>query len=399
MGPHAPRNVTTVAPFPPSLGAPERISATPRWPRRCSRTACAELAGAVAVDHPHLLAGGEQRLVEIGVELLQRRLHPHADQVDLRRTPTPRCPPRRPRSTSGRQERAPRARAPAGRRAGGPAGPSSSGRARTRLPRTSTSARPSSSFSSTPCQPSPRWRTGWPTTSGPSGAGSGCAEGGRRGEQVCHRLRRQPLAAGPPRSARAGGPPPCAGARWSRGGTAPARAFILPGDVPALLRQRRLLLGQPAAELLGVGALDLQAVAGLGQLLAHPLHLGDQPPQVAVLGAQPRLGAVAATRRAARAGGRAPAPRCRPGGPGTSRKVGRPVAGSNSIAAQEAPASSSAAAASCARWVVITPRLPFSSSPSSSASASAAPSSGSVPEPSSSSRIEAVRPRVPPTPP
>src|SRR4051812_15635985 len=43
----------------------------------------AQTAGAVAMDHPHLLAGGEERLIEIGVELLQRRLHPQADQVDL----------------------------------------------------------------------------------------------------------------------------------------------------------------------------------------------------------------------------------------------------------------------------------------------------------------------------
>ncbi len=33
------RSVTTVAPLPPSLGAPERTAATPAWPRRWSRTA------------------------------------------------------------------------------------------------------------------------------------------------------------------------------------------------------------------------------------------------------------------------------------------------------------------------------------------------------------------------
>ncbi len=74
-----------------------------------------------------------------------------------------------------------------------------------------------------------------------------------------------------------------------------------------------------------------------------------------------------------------------PGGPGIRRKVGRPVRGSNSMAAQAAPSISSAAAASSVRWVVITAMLPRSSRPSTSAIDKAAPSAGSVPEPSSSS--------------
>src|SRR5436309_4240354 len=45
----------------------------------------AQAPGAVAVDHPHLPARGEERLVEVGVERLQGRLDPLADEVDLGR--------------------------------------------------------------------------------------------------------------------------------------------------------------------------------------------------------------------------------------------------------------------------------------------------------------------------
>src|SRR6476469_2159356 len=40
----------------------------------------AQAPRAVAVDHPHLFARGEEGAVDVGFELLQRRLHPHADQ-------------------------------------------------------------------------------------------------------------------------------------------------------------------------------------------------------------------------------------------------------------------------------------------------------------------------------
>src|SRR3984893_19314190 len=44
-----------------------------------------QTAGAMAVHHPHLGARGEQRPVEVGVELDQRRLDALADEVDLGR--------------------------------------------------------------------------------------------------------------------------------------------------------------------------------------------------------------------------------------------------------------------------------------------------------------------------
>ena len=147
-----------------------------------------------------------------------------------------------------------------------------------------------------------------------------------------------------------------------------------------------MLALQAAAQLLGVGRLDLQPVARRGELLAHAVHLRDEPAQVAVLRAQPGLGAVeplGGKAEPARQGERLAA--ARRAGDAGGRWAGR-SAGSNSMAAQVAPGSSRAAAASWVRWVVITPRLPVSSSPSRSATARAAPSSGSVPEPSSSRR-------------
>src|SRR3954449_9317463 len=193
----------------------------------------------------------------------------------------------------------------------GPAGASSWARARTRLPRTSTSARPSSSFSSTPCQPSPRWRTGSPPPRRPQPPLPAEPEmadrlahhqrpvrhrlllnedGGTR-EQRLHRLGRQPLA---PSLLEALAQTGLLAAQALRGVAAELLQLRLhaAGDAAALVLQGRPFIHQSAPELLGVGALGLQALAGLGQLLAHPLHLGDQPPEVAVLGAQPRLGPV-----------------------------------------------------------------------------------------------------------
>ena len=42
-------------------------------------------AGAVAVHHPDLFPGGQESAVDVGVQLLQGRLDPLADQVDLGR--------------------------------------------------------------------------------------------------------------------------------------------------------------------------------------------------------------------------------------------------------------------------------------------------------------------------
>src|SRR6185436_18148897 len=164
-----------------------------------------------------------------------------------------------------------------------------------------------------------------------------------------------------------------------------------PAHRPPLLLQPGELVGEAAAELLGVGPLHLHAVAGVGELAADALHLGDQPAQVAVLGAEARLGAVEPDGGEAEPAGEGErlAAAGRAGHQMERRPAGLRIelhGGAGGAGHLEA------AAASWVRCVVITARLSFATRPSRRAIDSAAPSSGSVPEPSSSSRTSASGP-------
>jgi hypothetical protein len=127
----------------------------------------------VAVDDAHLLAAGVQRVVEVGVEALERGLGALADEhqlgCDLGRFGRARRRARRAvRGRAGAADsRAPGAAAVAlhGRVAAAIA-TSSSARQRSRLPPAATSARPPRTSPASPASRARGWRTVAPTTSG-----------------------------------------------------------------------------------------------------------------------------------------------------------------------------------------------------------------------------------------
>ena len=166
-----------VAPSPPSPRSPGRHSRTSGWRARSSPHRIAQGARPVAVDDGHATGAGRGRLVEVGVEELQRLVHARAAQVQARRDGATeplasgdhvagdaalRHGGARPVARSRRVVRssgAPPAPSAWPRRAGRPStGTSSSRSTSTRAPPASSVARPrtSSSAATVPTQPTGR---------------------------------------------------------------------------------------------------------------------------------------------------------------------------------------------------------------------------------------------------